>query len=397
MPDESSPTSVFADWWGDEPSPRTAQTFAAAPFDQWVAFSQIYRERRLSGEAEQSAVPPGAPFCSIDSPADQLYDATDIPLGATRIRALALYARAVVVRDPLERLTQTFLDASTTGVQEPPGRRELEGALSSLAELLPLERESSLLYRLSVPVGQSTTPSFLAAMLSGPQLVTEGLDWRWMSDPRGVKGDASPGLAALNIVSDVAQARRLAPDGSIFIGTPLERSVLAQLFTIGTPFFHERSRLMYDLATLPVPVLVPSTRNVVLVRSADEYVQFRSDLSRALGLVSSIPDTDESWLGKARSVVADELSLSARRLERSLAKSPALRSFKQVASGLSLSALGAVTGSAVGGAPVPAITSAAVTAIGNALAAFLSTRKGAKSGAAVLESYMMFGSPPLPR
>jgi hypothetical protein len=219
------------------------------------------------------------------------------------------------------------------------------------------------------------------------------LDWRWASDPRGVRSDGSAILAGLNIVMDVIQARQLVPTGSVLIGTPLERSVLAHLVALDRATIPGQAVAMQDLGTLAVPTLIPAAATVVSARDADEYLQLRDDLSRALESIRALPDTDESWLEDARTALSDEMAPGAARLNKALRQSGVLSQIRQTAAGLGVSGLGALAGGLAGGSPVVAATSAGVTSISAALRAYLSARPAVRGRRAVLESYLMFGAP----
>lgn len=217
--------------------------------------------------------------------------------------------------------------------------------------------------------------------------------WRWATDPSGIRGDASGVLAGMHILGQLMQARRVAPEGATFIGTPLERSVLERLICIGGPQVAAHATALANLATLAVPVLIPSSKDVVAARSSDEYASFRNDLSRALRIVEDIPSTDETWLETAREILDDELTPGRERISRAVRASKALSEIKRSASGLSISALGTGAAVWVGGKPGPSLVAATVAGVATSLKSYLAVRRGVQKQKAVLESYLTFSRP----
>jgi hypothetical protein len=388
-----SPGQAVADWWGDDLRIETVSRLVAAPIEHWAAFSESYLELRSNSEpglADLAAV-----YCSVSSRSDELYEADLIPLADSRVRALALYANRILVKDPLEGLAQDFINGTRTPDVEPPSEQALHECLRMLAALTPLETAGALSYA-GKSSGMSAVDevSALRGLLSvQADLSLDTLDWRWATDPRRVRGDASGMVAALHILADLMQARRVAPEGAVFIGTPLERSVLQRMVELGGPSVGTHATALANLSTLAVPVLIPSPKDVVAARGPDEYVGLRAELGRALAMVEDLPSTDESWLVTARALLDDELAAGRERVAKSIRKSKALREMRQTTANFSIAALGATAGMEVGGHPIPTIAGAATTGLANSLRAYLTSRRGVRQQKAVLESYMMFGRP----
>ncbi|EHB46418.1 hypothetical protein [Mycolicibacterium vinylchloridicum] len=395
--DTTEPTRLAAaveEWWGDDLSAETIDRIAEAPIEHWVAFGEQYSSQRRSGMAARTGLAGAAAvYCSLDSNPDELYDPTLIPLGADRVRAIALFAKDVVVNDPLANVVRGFLSTSKSPFGEPPSRTSIKQALQAIRGLAPLENARAVSF---VDVrGDTDGATALADLFQlADELSLDRLDWRWCSDPRAVRGSASGVLAGMNILADLAAARCAAPEGSVFIGTPLERSVLELLVSLGSQrVIAPRAAALSDLATLAVPILIPNATDVATVRAADEYADFRRDLSHALSVVGDLPSEDEAWLYTARAMLIEELGPGRDRLAKAVKKSRALSELPRATATLSISALGAAVGTLAGSMPLPAFAAAAVTGVGASLSSFLSVRRGVREKKAVLESYMLFGRP----
>jgi hypothetical protein len=390
----SSPGSSVREWWGVDLSDDAILRLRDAPMEHWVAFSRYYDQPVPQNlDPGKAAGMRSEAFCSLNSKPDELYDAAVMPLGAARVRALALLVHRVVVADPIEKVVRGFITATDTTCTEPPNRTEVEATLRVLAELAPLEDAGAVIYKSSARGVGTDTDAILNTLLLEQDLKGLELDWRWATDPHGLRSDGSAILAGLNIVMDVIQARQLVPTGSVLVGTPLERSVLEHLVALGGATLPGRAVAMQHLGTLALPTLIPGASAVVAAREADEYVQLRNELSRALESIQALPDTDESWLEDARTALADEMAPGAARLRKALRRSGVLAQLRQTAAGLGVSGLGALAGDLVGGSPVVAATSAGVTSLAAVLRTYLSARPAVRGQRAVLESYLMFGEP----
>jgi hypothetical protein len=390
-PEPFSPIEVVRDWSGEELTPASTRRMLDAPSDQLLAFAEHYvktHEEAVAAPVSPSVRP--SVFCSINSPVDDLYDEELLPLRGARVRALSLLANTVCLADPLLPLARRTAHMGPNG--EPPRVGEWSNALTSLTDLVPLADAGAVVFSLSPRPNAGAEPW---RDLIGPALRVgdEELDLRWMTDPHRVRGDASPMLAAMNMLGDVIEARQAAPAGAVFIGTPLERSMLIRLFDLAGSAEAIRGRRMADLATLAVPVLIPEASTVVAARDADAYHQLRKDLADALDFVQALPSSNEDWLAEARQVTDEELGPGREKVEAEIKSSRFLRGLRQAATGFGISALGASAGTAAGGTLGPSLSAASVAALGNALVACLAYRKQAASSRAVLESYLMFGGP----
>jgi hypothetical protein len=398
------PLEMFQDWWGDKVTARSVGFLANAPQDHWFEFSEHYLDAR-PGQVDDLIKGSMTAYCSVHSRTDDLYDPELIPLSTARVRALSLYAEHVLVSDPFTPLALDFYAASRGPHEEPPHPQKVKRCLELLVELSPLAEAGSVLFprarNASGDGGEAGSDSQLTLMLATVALNneindsdrgswTDGLDLRWMTDPNKLSGGGSPILAALNLIGNITAARCYSDSGSIFIGTPLERSVLGRLVALCGEEISSRATRLANLATLAVPIIIPSADNVAIAREASEFSSFRTDLSRALRAVEEIPSSDEKWLGEGRALMADELSGGQARIAKVVRDSQLLSSMKRVGGGIAMSALGATTAAQVGGTLLPSLTAASVTAIGTAIGAHLSSRRQARENRAVLESYMMF-------
>lgn len=301
-------------------------------------------------------------------------------------------SHVVIARDPLSELSAQLLHGHGSQWAEPPGQDSIRRCLQLVQALSPLVDSGALEFVAAEPEGApEVTDALRELALVWKDIPEAELDWRWATDPKQIRGSASPLLAGMGVLFDLSTARILAPQGSIFIGTPLERSMIERLMSKWGTSLTDRATQLATFSTLPVPVLVPEPASVVAVRASDEYSQLRDDIGRALELVESIGEEDESWLPVAREIMRDELAPSRERLQSSLRSDSALSRLKRTLGGISFSGLGVSAATAVGGRPVPSATAASVTAVATALSSYLSTRPQVRNRRAVLETYAMFG------
>lgn len=176
-----SPADFLADWWGYELSPATVERIATAPVEQWNSFSEDYQDSLcVNTGRRQEAADRSAVYCAVSSPSDDLYDPDLIPLGGARVRALALYAQRVIVRDPLEPLTSDFLSSSGSPFGEPPHGRVVTHCLQTLSALAPLEKSGAVRFAGLTASGVADRPEETAALHGlftlGSELSLENLD-----------------------------------------------------------------------------------------------------------------------------------------------------------------------------------------------------------------------------
>jgi hypothetical protein len=152
----NSPGSSVREWWGIELTEDAIIRLRNAPLEHWVTFSRHYDrpDQQVVGASNAAAGRHSEAFCSLNSKPDELYDPTVMPLGAARVRALALLVHRVVVADPIEKMVRGFVTAADTDWAEPPNRTDVESTLRALAELVPLEEAGAIIYRSSAPVFQ---------------------------------------------------------------------------------------------------------------------------------------------------------------------------------------------------------------------------------------------------
>jgi hypothetical protein len=418
-----SPYSIFAEWWGDEVSER----MLAAPQEQWIEFARYYLAHRRSQTKPDLPGPDAAEiYCSVFSRPDDLYDEELILLGSKRIRALAMYADRIAVRDPFAPLAVRFeLVDDSLILGEPPPEYKVRDCLRFLVKMSPLARagvicfpeapianqpddpeespaaEATLLDKLLQGIASSDrdlTLDFAVYGSMGPVTSIKNfssldsvLDWRLATDPRRLRGGGSASFAAMNVLENLANAEASAPGSRVLMGTPLERSAFELLMRMAGLSLNERTIGISNFAMLPVPILVPPSKTILSVRTSTAFIEFRDNLRRALRMVDNIPSTNDHWLEMARSIVKDELAAGRARLEREIRQSRPLNQLKRAASGLAFTALGAATGAvASGGEPLPSMVGSATAALSAGIASYIAKLPQAQRQRAVLDCYLMF-------
>lgn len=382
---EESLASTISNWWGRGPALGDVEAIASSPLEHWLSFSEHLQERRYTTSLPLHM----QAYCSVSSRPDQLYDPGVLPLASARVRALALFLGEVAILDPLSPLLQRMLQSQSNRETEPPTAGELAKALSQIFDLAPLEQQGAVKFFLRPSIPNSAS-LHVEAWQTVSRIPDEELDWRWMADPQGLRGDASRTLAAMQVVETVCIARQVSPTGAIHIGTPLERSVIERVVQVSERGSDFRTAVQ-DFSLLPVPVLIPDSLAIVTARQSDAYVGFRQELDRAIRVVQAIPNSDESWLVTAREVMSDELAAPTAALIREVNGAKFFRSIRRAGRTFGIAGLGGVGGQAMGGSLLAATTSAAITTAGTALADYLINRPSVSGKRAVLETYTMFG------
>ncbi|GAA1692387.1 hypothetical protein GCM10009808_06870 [Microbacterium sediminicola] len=373
-------------WWGPGLGPDGISAISKAPPEHWLAFAEHLESQHHLGSSRPVNL---QAYCATNSRPDELYSPDLLPLAGARVRALALLVGEVAVLDPLHPLLMSIRASQADSWTEPPSSSELASVLGTIVELAPLERLGAVRY-FRPPSSADFAEHTVSAWQAMNEIAEDQLDWRWMTDPKGVRGDASKTLAAMEVVHSIAIARQVAPNGAIHIGTPLERSVIERLVeTQGTG--GENRRAMRDFSVLPIPVLIPDSSTVAVARQSDAYVGFRQELTRAMQIVHAIPNSDESWLATAREVMSDELESASRVLSKQVNKAGFLSTIRRAGRTFGFAGLGAAGGQLMGGNLVAASASAAISGVAAALTEYLLMRPSSISQRAVLETYSMFG------
>ena len=375
-------------WWGAALNQSEITRLVDAPAEHWLAFLEYLKDEHY----ERPEPGTTRAYCGLFSRPDELYDSEVLPLSGARVRALALLVGELAVLDPLVPLLEQMVDSRAGSWEEAPSRRQLLAVLGQVADLGPLERQGALRF-FRRPTHNLPSEHLMESFLMVQGIPDDELDWRWMTDPKRLRGSGSATLATLEVINSVAIARQISPNGAVHIGTPLERSIIEGIVEV-PDLGSDTRRAMRNFSILPIPLLIPDSSTIAIVRESDSYIEFRQELNRALVALDGIPASDEKWLDTAREIMSDELTPASKTLAREVKRSGFLSSNHRAGRTLGIAGLGSVVGQVVGGNLIAAGTSAAVSAVGTALADFLSARPGVKAKRAVVETYTMFG--PLP-
>lgn len=372
--------NYIEEWWGEPLSPSLASTIAAAPWrhiklfgEGWPDLSRLYRQGHLD-KLPSGELRPVFGKRTIESE----------KAVATR---LLLYVPSVAVDADMLNPLRPVVIGFQKGDQA--SRAAIRAGFLWLAATRPLVNEGSLLYtgktRGSHP---SLAGGYIRALKESPAMQS------WDTSDYA---DIDPGQLTAD-VWELGGNIALAEEGAgtlLSLTRPEEATYHALLD--GRRIEDARITKLTMFSRLSVPDFSGDVAKLVRLRQdSDAFQSVRDGLTRAMGAVKSLPDSDQS-IKDAEDVLSYELQAALFTVAKEATASPALTTLRSGTRALGFTAVGSAVGAGVMAATGSPLTGAIAGLAGGVgtkaselVAAYVGGLKSRRSARAVWDVIMSF-------